>query len=234
MFYYKVITAHWLTQDITISSVKKNSLLFDYNGFPPESYQFSYDAPGSPDLTKTIKVHLTNSGISCMVDETRGLDHGVFVPLLLMYPSADIPVVAMSLQKNLDPSYHIKVGQALRPLREQDVLILGSGASFHNFDYFFSSNPDIRADGIKHGQKWDDYLVETLTSPSDRLSQEEKINRLVHWFDGPSATEAHKLGKEEHLIPLHVIAGAGAGGICKRIGPENSRDEIASSGFEWS
>jgi aromatic ring-opening dioxygenase catalytic subunit (LigB family) len=158
---------------------------------------------------------------------------------MLMFPQATIPVVAMSLHRSLDPDLHIRIGQALSSLRQQGVLILGSGASFHNFDYFFARDSKTKLDGLAHSHTFDRYLEESLT---DKLSlpSSERLDRLRQWSSAPSARQGHKRGQEEHLLPLHVVAGAGYGNDpdhvtgAKRIGEPASESELAISSFEWT
>jgi 4,5-DOPA dioxygenase extradiol len=129
-----VISAHWESDNdkIKITSSANPSMLFDYYGFPPETYYYDYPAKGDPDLATRIQDILNKDGIDSEKDMSRGFDHGVFVPLLLMYPQAQIPVVCVSLHRSLDAEIHMKIGKALSPLREEEVLILGSGYTFHN------------------------------------------------------------------------------------------------------
>ena len=174
---------------------------------------------------------LRNEKIPCGEDNKRGWDHGVFVPLMLMFPDASVPVVAMSLTKSLDPAEHIRIGKALAPLREQGVLIVGSGASFHNFDYFFARTESKRQEGIRHSHTWHNFLVETLTS--DKVTVEEKHAKLIEWTKAPSATICQPLQSEDHLIPLHVVAGAGGNSVCRLVGGAARTDEIAMANFEW-
>jgi aromatic ring-opening dioxygenase catalytic subunit (LigB family) len=155
---------------------------------------------------------------------------------MLMFPQAVIPIVSMSLHRSFDPDYHIRVGQALAPLREQGVLILGSGASFHNFDYFFAQDSKTKREGVTHSHNFDQFLEETLTSPL--LPSSERLNRLRQWSTAPSARASHKVDQEEHLLPLHVVAGAGFGSAessktARRIGAPASGSELAISSFEW-
>ena len=206
-------------------------MLYDYRGFPEESYNYKYPAPGSPSLADRISNLLNAADIPCRKESSRGWDHGVFVPLMLMYPDASVPIVAMSLHSSLDPAYHINLGKALAPLREEGVLIVGSGASFHNFDYFFARDSATRARGVAHSHIWQDYLVETITS--ENISVEEREERLLKWASAPSAREGHKRGQEEHLIPLHVVAGAGGLGVGYALGEKSSSEEIAIGNFEW-
>lgn len=197
-----VITAHWEENVATISSSSAPGMLYDYSGFPPESYQFKYSASGNPALAQTIAHLLEAEGIALQFDSKRDFDHGTFVPLMLMYPQADIPVVQLSLIKNLYPAAHIALGKALAPLREQGVLILGSGMSFHNMQAFFSANPTTQG----RSERFDSWLTETLTS--NELTGEEQSARLVDWKSAPEARFCHP--REEHLLPLHVCFGAGS------------------------
>lgn len=197
-----VITAHWEEGVATLSSAPAPGMFYDYYGFPPESYKFKYSAAGNPELAQTIAGLLAVAGIQSQLDPERDFDHGTFVPLMLMYPQADIPVVQLSLLKNLNPAAHIALGKALAPLREQGVLILGSGMSFHNMQAFFSANPTTKG----RSEHFDNWLTETLISAE--LSAAEKNTRLTAWKTAPEALFCHP--REEHLLPLHVCFGAGS------------------------
>ncbi|CAE7679261.1 DODA, partial [Symbiodinium sp. CCMP2456] len=223
-----VVTAHWETGSaLKVTAASRHSLYFDYGGFPKESYEYQYSAPGSPDLAQQIVGLLTKKGIQCASDATRGWDHGVFVPMMLMFPKADIPLVALSLYSNQDARAHMAAGEALQPLRDQGVLILGSGASFHNFDYFFARDPAKRLEGVSHSQKFDRWLTEALTS--EALTPEERIARLSDWASAPSARDAQPLGAAEHLMPLFVVAGAAGYRPGRKINSEaNSPESLAA------
>jgi len=197
-----VITAHWEEEVATISSGSAPGMLYDYYGFPPETYEYNYRAPGNPELAQSIAELLQANGIESRLDPKRNYDHGTFVPLMLMYPRADIPVVQLSLLKSLDPAAHIALGKALAPLRSQGILILGSGMSFHNMQAFFTVNPNAR----DRSESFDTWLTETLTSTS--LSPEEQSARLIDWQNAPEARFCHP--REEHLLPLLVCYGAGS------------------------
>ena len=195
-----VISAHWEAEQATITSGAAPQLIYDYFGFPEESYRITYPAPGEPDLAGEVFSLLTKAGIDARLDGTRGFDHGLFVPLKLIYPGARIPCVQLSLYAGLDPLMHIRIGQALAPLRRKEILVLGSGFSFHNMRAFFSPSgeaPDPRNDAF---QEW---LKETCTG--GRFSREEREQRLARWEDAPNARYCHP--REEHLIPLHVCSG---------------------------
>ena len=197
-----VITAHWEEDVATISSASAPSMFYDYDGFPPETYKFKYPAAGNPELAQTVAGLLDAAGIKSQLDPKRDFDHGTFVPLMLMYPHADIPVVQLSLLKNLNPAAHIALGEALAPLREQGVLIVGSGMSFHNMQAFFSGTPTTQA----RSEQFESWLTDTLTSAD--LSQIEKKSRLTDWKTAPDARFCHP--RDEHLLPLHVCFGAGS------------------------
>jgi len=196
-----VITAHWEEDEASISSGPAPGMFYDYYGFPPESYQFKYPAPGNPELAQTIANLLTDHGIKSQLNPARDFDHGTFVPLMLMYPQADIPVVQLSLINSLNPAAHIALGEALAPLREQGVLILGSGMSFHNMQAFFSHNPTTKG----RSEQFDHWLTETLTS--GEFSPDDQRLRLADWKNAPEGRFCHP--REEHLLPLHVCFGAG-------------------------
>lgn len=219
-----------------MSSGESHPLLFDYGGFPREAYEYTYPAPGAPAVAARVSSLLASIGVDTQHDSKRGWDHGVFVPLKLMFPDASVPVVAMSLQSSLDPEIHTDIGRALAPLRDEGVLIIASGMSFHNFGYFFARDARTRDSGVRHSRVWNDYLVDTLVSGSH--PREQQLDRLKAWETGPSATEAHPLGQEEHLIPLHVVLGAaGEEDRCSLVGQPGKGagglPDVALSNFEW-
>ncbi len=193
-----VISGHHEGDVVEIMSSSAPPMLFDYYGFPPHTYELSYPAPGSPELADRIAALLDTSGIAHRFDAERGFDHGVFVPFLLMYPDADIPIVQLSLRHDLDPAFHLDLGEAIAPLRSEGVLIVGSGLSYHNMNAFGTarSGPDSAA--------FDDWLTAACTADPDQRRRE-----LAHWTAAPAARAAHP--REEHLLPLMVVAGAAAG-----------------------
>lgn len=190
-----VISAHWEEPVPTVMTGAQPPLLFDYYGFPPKSYQLSWPAPGAPQLGARVRSLLTAAGIASAEDAERGFDHGTFVPLKLTYPDADVPTVQLSLKRGLDPAEHLAIGRALAPLRDEGVFILGSGMTFHDLRAFRQprSGPVSEA--------FDAWLRETA-----RLAPAERERRLATWTDAPAARQAHP--REEHLIPLLVVAGA--------------------------
>jgi len=194
-----VISAHWEEEQATITSNSHPEIIYDYYGFPAEAYTIQYAAPGNPGLAKEIHALLMASGIPAKLDEQRGFDHGLFVPLKLMYPKAQIPCIQLSLLKNLDPRKHIALGKVIASLREKNILIIGSGMSFHNLKTFFSS--DI--DSSRENDAFDHWLIETCTDPA--ISSEAREQRLIEWEKAPFARFCHP--REEHLLPLHVCYG---------------------------
>lgn len=197
-----VISAHWESPQPALTAADNPALLFDYSGFPAQSYQLSYPAPGAPLLATQIAEKLQQAGFSPQLNTSRGWDHGVFVPLLMLRPQADIPVLQLSLLKGLDAKAHIALGEAISFLRAQNVLIIGSGMSFHNMQAFF--RPDLVSD--KQLQAFNHYLIDSL---QPHYSYAEQAQRLINWQQAPDARLMHP--REEHLLPLHVCFGAAKG-----------------------
>jgi aromatic ring-opening dioxygenase catalytic subunit (LigB family) len=194
-----VISAHWEENTATLLSGEKPVMFYDYYGFPAQAYEIQYPAPGSPKDAKRIAEILERNNIHAKFDTQRGFDHGVFIPLKLMYPQADIPVLQLSLIAGLNPSTHLALGKALRELKNENILVIGSGFSFHNLRAF-SWESKVESDpGNDAFQNW---LIETCTT---NLSQEEREQRLVDWAKAPAARYCHP--REEHLLPLHVCQG---------------------------
>ncbi len=195
-----VISAHWEAPVFTFQTDPAPPLLFDYHGFPPHTYRLTWPAPGAPALAERAADLLALTGIETAFDARRGFDHGVFVPLKVAFPAADIPCVQMSLKAGLDPEAHRAAGAALAPLRDEGVLILGSGNSFHNQQVLMAGMAG-RARGVA-GEDFDAWLSEAATHPDPR----ERDRRLAGWRRAPGARHAHP--REEHLLPLIVVAGA--------------------------
>jgi 4,5-DOPA dioxygenase extradiol len=194
-----VISAHWEEHIATLLGAPTPALFYDYYGFPDEAYEITYAAPGSPALAERIVRLLNQNHIPAGVDSQRGFDHGLFIPLKLMYPEADIPALQMSLLRGLDPTTHLALGKALRELLTDNILVVGSGFSFHNMRAFAwdgNSVSDSANDGF---QNW---LIEVCTGT---MSQVEREQRLREWEKAPSARYCHP--REEHLLPLHVCVG---------------------------
>jgi aromatic ring-opening dioxygenase catalytic subunit (LigB family) len=206
-----VISAHWEAQYPTITSGAFPSLIYDYYGFPKESYEITYPAPGASDLAQQLFYLLSKAGIKAKLDQQRGFDHGLFVPLKIMYPDATIPCIQLSLVSSLNPEEHIQMGKAIASIIEDNILVIGSGFSFHNLKAFFSpSTPSSKA----KNDAFEDWLNDTLTNKG--LTEKERYQRLIHWENAPSARYCHP--REEHLLPLQVcygIAGKAANKVFK-------------------
>jgi aromatic ring-opening dioxygenase catalytic subunit (LigB family) len=192
-----VVSAHWEQSIPTLTASAAPLLVYDYDGFPPEAYEIEYPAPGNPPLAQKIVSLLQENEIHAQLDRRWGFDHGMFVPLKLMYPDAQIPCVQLSLINGLDPLQHINLGRALGSLKDKKILVLGSGFSFHNMKAFGQTGLDLK------NIEFDRWLVETITGT--HLSPEDRENRLIHWQKAPHARYNHP--REEHLLPLHVCYG---------------------------
>lgn len=189
-----VISAHWEERVPTLMTSSAPPMLYDYYGFPPESYTITWPAPGEPALARRIRGLLTQAGIESAENADRGFDHGTFVPLKLAFPQADVPTVQLSLVRGLDPAQHLAIGRALAPLRDEGVLIIGSGMSYHNLRAFGPRAAPI-------SEAFDAWMREAVTKP-----RAERDARLTTWASAPAARQAHP--REEHLLPLMVVAGA--------------------------
>ena len=191
-----VVSAHWEESTATLLGAKNPAMFYDYYGFPEKAYEITYPAPGSPELADRIAGLMKKNNIPSRIDPQRGFDHGLFIPLKLMYPEADIPSLQLSLLRGLDPAAHIALGKALRGLMDENILVIGSGFSFHNmraFSWDGNSTPDPANEAF---QNW---LIETCTGS---ISPSEREQRLMEWEKAPSARYCHP--REEHLLPLHV------------------------------
>ena len=199
-----MVSAHWEEPEFTLTSGAKPPMVYDYYGFPDFTYRIRYDAPGDPSLADRTRQMIEAAGFPARLDAERGFDHGAFTPLKVIYPQADVPVVQLSLKAGLDPQVHLALGRAVAPLREQGVLIVGSGLSYHNLRQFFSRS------GWGPSREFDAWLGGVLLggSPSDR----DKL--LAAWETAPAARAAHP--REEHLIPLMVAAGAAGDDAAER------------------
>ncbi len=219
-----LISAHWEARMPALNAAAAPPLLFDYYGFPPETYRITYPAPGQPALAAHVGQLLQLSGFTCDLVRDRGYDHGVFVPLKLIWPEADVPVVQLSLIKGLNAEQHIQLGRCLASLRAQDVAIVGSGMSFHNLQAIFAGErPELRA----ASDQFDAWLRETISNPV--LAEAQRSAALAQWQTAPYARFCHP--REEHLLPLHVCYGA-AGGPGKVLFNEALMGHKVS-GFGW-
>jgi aromatic ring-opening dioxygenase catalytic subunit (LigB family) len=193
-----VVSGHWEEDAFTVGAGPAPDLIYDYTGFPPHTYELRYPAPGAPALAARIVELLRAAGLPATVDAGRGFDHGVFIPFLLIYPDADIPIVPLSLRAGLDPAEHLAAGRALQALRDEGVLIVGSGMSFHNMGAFRTPAATAPSEVF---DRWLTDAVETRDAAA-------RWDDLAHWSRAPAARQAHP--REEHLLPLMVAAGAAA------------------------
>ncbi len=194
-----VVSAHWEERAATLLGAQNPAMFYDYYGFPEKAYEIIYPAPGSPELANRIAGLLEKNHIGTHIDPERGFDHGLFIPLKLMYPQADIPSLQLSLLRGLNPAAHIALGKALRELMSENLLVVGSGFSFHNMNAFAwqgDGGPDPANDAFQ------DWLIEVCTGP---IAQSEREQRLIQWEKAPSAHYCHP--REEHLLPVHVCQG---------------------------
>lgn len=191
-----VISAHWEEPVPTVMSHPNPDLYYDYYGFPEESYHLTWRAPGDPRLAASMETALREAGIPCAETDDRGFDHGTFVPMLVMFPSGEIPIVQLSLRQGLDPAEHIQMGKALEKLRDQNILIIGSGMSYHN----------MRGYGTTQGEQ-DSHLFHEWLSRIMKLEPPQRDEELLRWKSAPKALACHP--RAEHLLPLMVAAGAG-------------------------
>lgn len=191
-----IVSGHWEEADFTVHTGEQPDLLFDYYGFPEHTYRLRWDAPGAPAVARRAKGLLEEARFAVGENAARGWDHGVFVPLKVAVPDADIPTMQLSLRTDLDPEAHIRAGAALAPLRDEGVLIVGSGMSFHNMR---TLGRDVR----EQADRFDDALTAAVTDPDPA----RRRARIADWATLPQARFAHP--REEHLLPLMVALGAG-------------------------
>jgi aromatic ring-opening dioxygenase catalytic subunit (LigB family) len=214
-----VISGHWEEPLPTVTARSDYAMLYDYYGFPKETYELQYPAPGSLAVAGRVRELLGAAGLRSAADGERGYDHGVFVPFMLIAPEATIPVIPLSLVAGLDPAEHLAIGRALAPLRDEGVLIVGSGMSFHNLRALFGGADLTQAD------PFDAWLNEAVTGDVAARSA-----RLTAWSAAPAARFSHP--REEHLLPLMVAAGAADDDPGRRVYHENIMGAV-TSGFRF-
>jgi 4,5-DOPA dioxygenase extradiol len=207
-----IASAHWETALPMVTGNPRPETMHDFGGFPKSLYEVTYPAPGAPALAAQAIVALKEAGITAGIDGCRGLDHGAWVPLRWMYPDADIPVVQLAVQPARGTAHHIALGRALAPLRDANVLIVGSGHATHNLRDWMSHRG--QSEPMGYAVEFSRWLESTLRSHDE--------SALVDYRDqAPAATRAHPT--EEHLLPLFVAYGAGG---------HNARVERVVDGYE--
>jgi aromatic ring-opening dioxygenase catalytic subunit (LigB family) len=215
-----VVTAHWEASELRISASPKPPMIYDYGGFPDYTYDIQYSAPGSPEVAERVQQLLNGAGIAAHLDPLRGFDHGTFSAMQPIYPAADVPIVQLSLKQGLDPAQHIAIGRALAPLREEGVLIIGSGLSYHNLRQFGAA-------GAEASHQFDAWLRDSMA-----LAPAEREARLLAWESAPAARAAHP--REEHLLPLMVAHGAATADAAASVYHEDSfMGALAVSSFRF-
>ena len=215
-----IVSAHWEEDDFTVQTKPQPGLFFDYYGFPENTYQLKWPAPGAPDVAARVIALAKAQGITAREDNSRDYDHGVFIPMLLAFPEAGIPTAQLSLKKNLSPHDHIALGKALAPLRAEGVLIIGSGMSFHSIPGLMG-----RVAGVgEASQTFDSWLQGAVDNGAEALTG---------WATAPGARVSHP--REEHLIPLMVVAGAADGDTARMTYHQDSLGQtgIALSAFQY-
>jgi aromatic ring-opening dioxygenase catalytic subunit (LigB family) len=198
-----VVSGHWEETDFTVMSARKPGMIYDYHGFPEETYRIVYPAPGAPEIAARTADLIRAAGLPARLDDRRGFDHGAFVPLFVMYPEAETPVFQLSLQSGYDPLRHVALGRALAPLRAEGVLIIGSGLSYHNLGLF---GPGAR----EPSNAFDQWLADVMASPPD-----QRTSAVLAWETAPFARVCHP--REDHLAPLFVALGAAEDARATRV-----------------
>ena len=192
-----IVSGHWEEKEFAVMAAAAPPMVYDYGGFPEELYHIRYPAAGSPHLARRAHSLIQQAGLPARLDAERGFDHGTYSLLAVTHPQADIPVFQVSLRSGYDPETHLRLGRALAPLRDEGVLIIGSGSSYHNLRRFFG--PRARREDAAQFDAW---LQETLVESAPA----RRSRRLLEWERAPAAREAHP--REDHLMPLHVVVGA--------------------------
>jgi len=194
-----MISAHWEAGESRLLGASRPDTLHDFYGFPPALYAMRYPAPGATALIETLQETLTAAGFKVLIDDARGYDHGVWVPLKLMFPAADIPIAQVSINPDQSPLHHWRLGRALGMLRNQGVLVVGSGSITHNLGDFRSNRAGSDTPVMPYAQEFVEWFDEALTAQAtDRL--------LAYRTQAPHAARAHPT--DEHLLPLFVALGA--------------------------
>ena len=215
-----LVTAHWEAGVFGFSGAEKPGMIYDYGGFPPHTYEITYAAPGKPDLARQAAQLVAAGGLQAGIDPARGFDHGTFSVMQALWPEANMPLVQMSIRHDYDPAAHLAAGRLLAPLRDERVLILGSGLSYHNLRML---NPA----GHDPSHQFDGWLQDTLLHSAPDVRDQ----RLTAWEQAPSARIAHP--REDHLLPLMVAAGAAGDDAPEMIYHEDSFMGVAASSFGW-
>lgn len=198
-----MISGHWEDDSFAVMTAAQPPMVYDYHGFPPHTFQIRYPAPGAPDVAARAAALMQAAGLPVRLDDRQGFDHGTFVPAHVMYPDADVPLFQISLRKGYSPAEHLALGRALAPLRDEGVLIVGSGLSYHNLRLF---GPGARVPS----EAFDAWLAETMAA-----APTERTDRLIHWEAAPHARTCH--AQEDHFAPIWVAVGAAEGETARMV-----------------
>ena len=215
-----MVSGHWEQPDFAVMASQHPPMVYDYHGFPPFTYQIKYAAPGAPDLAVRTRDLIAAAGLPTHLDTTQGFDHGVFAPMQVMFPNADVPTYQVSLKSGYDPELHLALGRALKPLRDEGVVIVGSGLSYHNLRR-------MGEPGRVPSAQFDAWLDQTVNSdPATRVA------RLKAWDTAPAARICHP--EEDHLIPLMTAVGAAETEMATRIYHDtNAYGGITASSYRF-
>ncbi|HEX8747207.1 MAG TPA: class III extradiol ring-cleavage dioxygenase [Pyrinomonadaceae bacterium] len=204
-----VVSGHWEERDFTVMSGPEPPMVYDYSGFPEFTYRIKYPAPGSPEVARHVQELLCGAGFAASANNLRGFDHGTFAPMAAIYPEANVPVLQLSIRSDSDVEAHLAAGRALAPLRDEGVLIIASGLSYHNLRRFGAA-------GQHPSREFDAWLTRAICEETSA----ERNQKLRDWTKAPSARLAHP--GEDHLIPLMVAVGAAESEVGERFYHEDS------------
>ncbi|KAI5631022.1 catalytic ligB subunit of aromatic ring-opening dioxygenase domain-containing protein [Phthorimaea operculella] len=217
-----IVTAHREEDVVTISSGKHHDLVYDYSNFPPETYKYKYEAEGDPELARRVQDAFQAAGMRARLDPERGWDHGTFIPMMLINPAANIPILQISIHTNQHAQYHYKMGEILYQFRKEGVAIFGSGMSYHNMHEFRKAS-----DNIVVNEEFDDFLNDACTGDL------KKRKDILNWESVPGGLEAHPRWYADHLMPLIVNAGAGGSQPGRKVFESVFLGKFKMSGFIW-
>jgi aromatic ring-opening dioxygenase catalytic subunit (LigB family) len=198
-----MISGHWEAADFAVMSSPAPPMVYDYSGFPPFTYQIKYSAPGAPELAAQVHELLSSAGMPSHLDSAQGFDHGTFAPMQIMYPDADMPLFQVSLKHGYDVAEHLALGRALAPLRNEGVLIVGSGLSYHNLRLFGA------------GAKVPSAAFDAWLTGAMEAEPAQRVDLLKRWETAPSARVCHP--QEDHLVPLFAAVGAAESERASRV-----------------
>ncbi|GLK92661.1 dioxygenase [Achromobacter xylosoxidans] len=216
-----VVSPHWMGEGLALSTRDRQVAWHDFGGFPPELYQLQYTAPGSPSLAARVQALLAESGIAADLDPRRPLDHGAWVPLRYLYPEADVPVVQLSLDMGRHAAGQLELGRALARLRDEDILVIGSGSLTHNLRHVRMPQDAPALPYVPAFQQW----------YAEKLGDHD-LPALLDWqAQAPGAAQAHP--HDDHLMPLYVALGAGGAGF-RRLNDEVSYGALAMDAYEFA